>query len=83
MTTLFQTRESVENPFVISKTSKGDDWFFQMKKVKGEFLLVTPSTWKEVSYLQSLEMGVEVFAPWDGDGVLISTRVAPFIYSSK
>lgn len=82
MTHLFPTRERVQHPLVITKTSRGDEWFFQMTEIKGDFLLVSPVTWKEVDYLQSLELGVDIFAPWDGDGVLISTRVAPYDHRS-
>jgi len=82
MTHLFPTRIRVEHPFVISKTPRGEDWFFQIAQAEGSFFLVTPTNWPEVDYLQSLEMTVDIFAPWDGDGVLIAERVAPYDHRS-
>ena len=87
MISLFERRSIEEDPCVIhGKTSNSfgsPNILYVMKQVKGSYVRVVPNTWSEVLYIRSLEKGCDLFAPWSGDGVIISARVLPRLHRLK
>lgn len=76
----FAERNHEPDPYVIMGSLRSNiDYFYSAKQVTGDFVRVIPSTWKEVSFLQSLEKGYNLFAPWHGDGVLVRADFLPAI----
>jgi hypothetical protein len=74
----FAERSHEPDPFVIKGSLRSNvDYFYSAKQITGEFVRVIPSTWREVSFLQSLEKGYNLFAPWHGDGVLVRADFLP------
>lgn len=75
----FIQREPEPDPIVINAIPKkgGAEFFYAMKQLKGDFTRVIPSSWYEVRLIQSLEKGFNLFAPWNGDGVIVMTKYLP------
>lgn len=78
MRRIFKVRE-LENPaLVIRAVAKNEnECFYAAKQVKGDFVRVIPESWAEVSFLQTLEKGYNLFAPWNGNGVLVMAKYLP------
>ena len=78
MNKMFEDR-TLESPALVVRAveSRGDDCHYTVKQVKGDFVRVYPNTWREICYLQTLEKGYNLFAPWNGDGVLVMAKYLP------
>jgi len=80
----FSKRTHEPNPFVIMGSIRSNlDYFYSAQQVKGDFVRVIPSTWKEISFLQGLDKGFKLFAPWQGDGVLVKADFLPAVYDHR
>ena len=80
----FASRTHEPNPFVIKGSIRSNlDYFYSAKQITGDFVRVIPSTWKEISFLQSLEKGYNLFAPLHGDGVLVKADFLPAVSDSR
>tara|TARA_R100001015_G_C4593666_1_gene148993 strand:+ start:559 stop:792 length:234 start_codon:yes stop_codon:yes gene_type:complete len=75
--TLFEDREIVHDPKVIIRKDNPskDDFSFSIKQLEGTFYKVIPSTAKEVFFLQSLLKNVFIYAPAEGDGLIITLNL--------
>lgn len=78
MNKYFERRSLETNPKVVTSTTRkqGDDLYVS-KIIEGAHYRVIPNTGKEVSYIQTLECGYAVWAPWEGDGVIIRNSCMP------
>lgn len=74
----FIQREAEPDPIVINAIPKqGGEFFYALKQIKGDFTRVIPSSWYEIRFIRSLEKGYNLFAPWNGDGVIVMTKYLP------
>ena len=75
--TLFRDKEVIHNPKVIIRKDDPlkDDFTFSIKQLEGAFYRVIPSTAKEVFFLQSLPKNVFIYAPAEGDGLIITLNL--------
>ena len=63
-----------------SVRQNGTDVFYGAKKINDDLVRVIPSTWHEILFLQTLEKGYSLFAPWNGNGVLVKAQHLPPLY---
>lgn len=73
---LFSERLKVENPKVLIRENKGNDFYFRQDCLVGVYFRVFPSTAREILFIQSLRKNIDVYLPADEDGGLI---VAPLL----
>ena len=75
--TLFRNKELIHNPKVIIRKEDypKNDFYFIIKKLEGPFYRVNPSNAKEVFFLQALPKNVFVFAPAEGNGLIITLNL--------
>ena len=73
---LFSEKLKVENPKVLIRENKGNDFYFRQDCLVGIYFRVFPSTAREILFLQSLRKNIDVYLPADEDGGLI---VAPLL----
>lgn len=62
---------------MIVKVADGLNESFTTKQLDVPCCRVFPINYKEVSYLQSLTAGYSVFAPADGDGLIVKAAYLP------
>tara|TARA_R110000772_G_scaffold50668_1_gene116458 strand:+ start:4479 stop:4712 length:234 start_codon:yes stop_codon:yes gene_type:complete len=76
---MFKNRKPDNNPTVITrgKVSAAGETSYGSATREGLHFRVIPHTQREVFYLASLEVGHNVFAPKDGDGVIIAASALP------
>ena len=72
---LFKNRELVHNPKVLIREDDENDFSFSVKQLEGAFYRVVPKTGREVLFLQSLKKNVFVYAPAEGDGLIITLNL--------
>ena len=74
---LFKNKELVHNPKVIIRTDNKlkDDFSFSIKQLDGAFYKVIPATAKEVFFLQALPKNIFIYAPAEGDGLIITLNL--------
>ena len=74
---LFKEKELVHNPKVIIRKNDNskDDFSFSIKQLEGAFYRVVPSTAKEVFFLQALPKNIFIYAPAEGDGLIITLNL--------
>jgi hypothetical protein len=77
---LFPVR-TIEKPamVILSVPTKEGDFRFTLSQIDKRFARVVPSTWQEICFIRSLDHGHNVFAPWDGDGVLVMEEFLPLL----
>jgi len=75
--TLFRNKELINNPKVIIRREDypKNDFYFITKELAGPFYRVNPSNAKEVFFLQALPKNVFVFAPAEGNGLIITLNL--------
>ncbi len=75
MTTMFQHKIKVTDPFVLIRVNISEvDFMFHAEQVDGDFYLVKASTAKEIKYLQLLDKNISVFVPYEGEGLLVRAK---------
>jgi len=74
MKPLFKDREIEVNPTVLIREDhpSKNDFSFQHKTLVGVLFRVTPSTAREVFFIQGLGKNYVVFTPENGNGLVIS-----------
>ena len=81
---MFQQRQPIEDPLVLRRKDLGENRFtYRVVIAKGSFFRVTPSTWKEVSFVQMLIKGNTLEVPAEGDGLFIRADAIPSIPSRR
>lgn len=80
--TAIPNRELIRNPRVIHRTKTGS--ISEITKT-GDYFRAFPSSWREVQFINSLELYVDRFAPApnEGDGVIIPARVLDKVDDDK
>lgn len=75
--TLFKEKELIHNPKVIIRKDdlEKDDFSFLIKQLDGAFYRVIPATAKEVFFLQALPKNVFIYAPAEGNGLIITLNL--------
>ena len=75
--TLFKDKELIHDPKVIIRKDDPlkDDFYFSVKQLEGPFYKVSPTTAKEVFFLQALPKNVFVYVPAEGDGLIITLNL--------
>lgn len=75
---LFLDKIKVENPKVLVRENKGNDFYFRQDCLVGNYYRVFPSSAREVMFLQSLRKNIDVYLPADEiGGLIISPIVIP------
>tara|TARA_R100000655_G_scaffold21217_4_gene43574 strand:+ start:30376 stop:30624 length:249 start_codon:yes stop_codon:yes gene_type:complete len=75
---LFIDRIITENPKVLVRENKGNDFYFRQDCLVGTYYRVFPSSAREVMFLQSLRKNIDVYLPADEiGGLIISPLVIP------
>tara|TARA_R100000278_G_scaffold42983_1_gene37762 strand:+ start:2441 stop:2689 length:249 start_codon:yes stop_codon:yes gene_type:complete len=75
---LFSEKLKVENPKVLIRENKGNDFYFRQDCLVGVYYRVFPSTAREIMLLQNLRKNIDVYLPADEDGgLIISPLVLP------
>lgn len=79
MNKLFPKRPAPENPALVIKAMprSNAEFFYGLRKIDDNFVRVIPNTYDEIKFIQSLDVGYSVYAPWNGDGVLIRESHLP------
>ena len=75
----FQRR--LENDPEVITSHPGDKGIthYMPLKLKGEHYRVKPHHWHEIQYIAALEIGVDVWAPYRGEGVILTKKSTPII----
>jgi|TARA_R110000851_G_scaffold68214_3_gene153545 hypothetical protein len=75
--TLFRNKELISDPKVIIRKEdyQKNDFYFTIKQLEGAFYRVNPSNAKEVFFLQALPKNVFVYAPAEGNGLIITLNL--------
>mgnify|MGYP003112987420 FL=1 len=75
--TLFRDKELIHDPKVIIRKDDPlkDDFNFSIKQLEGSFYRVIPATAKEVFFLQALPKNVFIYAPAEGNGLIITLNL--------
>jgi len=72
---MFPNREIVEHPTIVYRQDiPPKDFNYRSDILVGSYYLVIPHTAKEVFYIQMLTKNVDVFLPYEGDGLLLSKK---------
>lgn len=74
---MFRTRIPEPCPTVIVKVGQPPKESFNTKQLDMPCYRVFPRCYREVLFLQSLTNGYSVFAPADGDGVIVKHTYLP------
>jgi hypothetical protein len=67
----FEDKMIVENPKVLIRENRGDDFYFRQDSLVGLYYRLFPSTAKEIIFLQRLRKNIDVYLPADEEGGLI------------
>ena len=74
---MFRFRQPLSDPHVIVKINGPREIEFVQKRIDGFFYRVFPKNYREVCYIQTLSVGYNVYAPAEGDGVIVKASCLP------
>ena len=73
---MFTSNYRVVDPEVVTrKWLPNKEFTFEVTTVEGDFFFVTPSSAKEVLFLQMLGKNIDLFVPAVGDGLLVRGHI--------
>jgi hypothetical protein len=76
---LFKRKTQELNPLVLRRHNvPPNDFKFEEVPLKGLFYRVIPETAREVFFLQTLNKGSTIYAPADGDGLIVRADIIEF-----
>jgi hypothetical protein len=67
----FEDKMITENPKVLIRENRGNDFYFRQDCLVGTYYRLFPSTAKEIIFLQNLRKNIDVYLPADEEGGLI------------
>lgn len=72
----FPEKEKVENPKVLVRENKGNDFYFRQDCLVGKYYRVFPTSAHEIFLLQSLRKNIDVYLPADEyGGIIVSSEI--------